>query len=289
MSRSQPLCVFKLFWPSRAATSSAQPGEGVAAFCWAIRRFGGAFGVFSMQGSYVERGKHRESVILCILREGFAWFGVVIRREFPGLGFSPVKATEPSVAFLTRQADPSRSGYERDISGGRVLKVTLPYVATSAESISGALAPVALWERDIYVVSVLFSRLVLRACPGTCVVPSRSVSSVLDTFTPMLELYVRLRERRQLDNDLELRPESLKVPGMGPRQCGPRLWCWVVSTVVWLLLVERHLDLSSVAARLRGETSQQRQDLWEATAKIVSSAGAEGDSDCGLKLVKQEV
>ncbi|MQL97941.1 hypothetical protein Taro_030645 [Colocasia esculenta] len=34
-------------------------------------------------------------------------------------------------------------------------------------------------------------------CPGTCVVPSRSVSSDLDTLTPVLELYVRLRERRQ--------------------------------------------------------------------------------------------
>ncbi|MQM10138.1 hypothetical protein Taro_043024, partial [Colocasia esculenta] len=32
---------------------------------------------------------------------------------------------------------------------------------------------------------------------ATCVVPSRSVSSVLDTLTPVFELYVRLRERRQ--------------------------------------------------------------------------------------------
>ncbi|MQL95425.1 hypothetical protein Taro_028092 [Colocasia esculenta] len=35
-------------------------------------------------------------------------------------------------------------------------------------------------------------------CPGTCVVPSRSVSSDLDTLTLVFELYVRLRERRQL-------------------------------------------------------------------------------------------
>ncbi|MQL69609.1 hypothetical protein Taro_001899 [Colocasia esculenta] len=35
-------------------------------------------------------------------------------------------------------------------------------------------------------------------CPGTCDVLSRSVSSDLDTLTPLLELYVRLRERRQL-------------------------------------------------------------------------------------------
>ncbi|MQL85042.1 hypothetical protein Taro_017557 [Colocasia esculenta] len=40
---------------------------------------------------------------------------------------------------------------------------------------------------------------VLGVCPGTCVVLSRSVSSVLDTLTPVFELYVRLRERRQWD------------------------------------------------------------------------------------------
>ncbi|MQM10997.1 hypothetical protein Taro_043894, partial [Colocasia esculenta] len=56
---------------------------------------------------------------------------------------------------------------------------------------------------------------------GTCVVPPRSMSSVLDTLTPVFELYVRLRERRQWDNDLELRPESLKVPGMGLQVVGP--------------------------------------------------------------------
>ncbi|MQM16626.1 hypothetical protein Taro_049581 [Colocasia esculenta] len=38
-------------------------------------------------------------------------------------------------------------------------------------------------------------------CPGTCVVPSRSESSDLDTLTPVFELYVRLRERRQWDSD----------------------------------------------------------------------------------------
>ncbi|MQM08091.1 hypothetical protein Taro_040943 [Colocasia esculenta] len=38
-------------------------------------------------------------------------------------------------------------------------------------------------------------------CPGTCVVPSRSVSSDLDTLTPVFELYIRLRERRQWDSD----------------------------------------------------------------------------------------
>ncbi|MQL68038.1 hypothetical protein Taro_000297 [Colocasia esculenta] len=38
-------------------------------------------------------------------------------------------------------------------------------------------------------------------CPGTCVVPSRSVSSDLDTLTLVFELHVRLRERRQWDSD----------------------------------------------------------------------------------------
>ncbi|MQM13206.1 hypothetical protein Taro_046129 [Colocasia esculenta] len=38
-------------------------------------------------------------------------------------------------------------------------------------------------------------------CPGTCVLPSRSVSSDLDTLTPVFELYARLRERRQWDSD----------------------------------------------------------------------------------------
>ncbi|MQM02318.1 hypothetical protein Taro_035085 [Colocasia esculenta] len=29
------------------------------------------------------------------------------------------------------------------------------------------------------------------------------------------------------------------------------VWCWLESTVLWLVLVERQLDLSSVTARLR--------------------------------------
>ncbi|MQL92475.1 hypothetical protein Taro_025098 [Colocasia esculenta] len=39
---------------------------------------------------------------------------------------------------------------------------------------------------------------------------------------------------------------------MGLRLCGPQEWCWLVSTVSWFVLVKRQLDLSSVAARLRG-------------------------------------
>ncbi|MQM21266.1 hypothetical protein Taro_054303, partial [Colocasia esculenta] len=52
----------------------------------------------------------------------------------------------------------------------------------------------------------------------------------------------------------ELVPESLRVPGMGLQLGGLQVWCWLVSTVLWLVLVERQLDLSSVTARLRGGT-----------------------------------
>ncbi|MQM15008.1 hypothetical protein Taro_047945, partial [Colocasia esculenta] len=50
----------------------------------------------------------------------------------------------------------------------------------------------------------------------------------------------------------ELRPESLKVLGIGLQQCGLQVWCWLVSTVLWLVLVEWQLDLLSVTVRLRG-------------------------------------
>ncbi|MQL73420.1 hypothetical protein Taro_005768 [Colocasia esculenta] len=33
-----------------------------------------------------------------------------------------------------------------------------------------------------------------------------------------------------------------------------KVWCWLVSTILWLMLVERQLDLSSVTARLRGSS-----------------------------------
>ncbi|MQL77285.1 hypothetical protein Taro_009698 [Colocasia esculenta] len=82
----------------------------------------------------------------------------------------------------------------------------------------------------------------------------------MDTLTPVFELYVRLRERRQRGSDWELGMESLKVPGMGLQLCGLQVWCWLVSTVLWLwlVLVERQLDLSSVIARLRGGTVVMR-------------------------------
>ncbi|MQM15092.1 hypothetical protein Taro_048029 [Colocasia esculenta] len=73
-----------------------------------------------------------------------------------------------------------------------------------------------------------------------------------DIYLRDSQLYVRLRERQQRDNDLELGLESLKVSSMDLRLCGLQVWCWLVSTVSWLVVVERQLDLSSVAARLSG-------------------------------------
>ncbi|MQM11732.1 hypothetical protein Taro_044644 [Colocasia esculenta] len=81
-------------------------------------------------------------------------------------------------------------------------------------------------------------------CPGTCVVPSRFVSSDLDTLTLVFELHVRLRERRHAlvvgGTDTSRRtgpqlvlfqcltlessgPGSLEVSGMGLRPCGPQV------------------------------------------------------------------
>ncbi|MQL70249.1 hypothetical protein Taro_002567, partial [Colocasia esculenta] len=68
----------------------------------------------------------------------------------------------------------------------------------------------------------------------------RGLVVFLDTLTLVLEL--------------ELGPESLKVSGMNLQLCGLQTWCWLVSTVPWLVVVERQLDLSSVTARLRGSS-----------------------------------
>ncbi|MQM20818.1 hypothetical protein Taro_053846, partial [Colocasia esculenta] len=109
-------------------------------------------------------------------------------------------------------------------------------------------------------------------CLSTCVVPSRSVSSDLDTLTPLLELYVRLRERRRWDSDCctcllvtcsalvvggtdtssrhwspaspspvphssESRPGSLEVPVMGLRPCGPQVVFIAIVPVFLVCLV----------------------------------------------------
>ncbi|MQL95632.1 hypothetical protein Taro_028304 [Colocasia esculenta] len=39
---------------------------------------------------------------------------------------------------------------------------------------------------------------------------------------------------------------------MGLQLCGLQEWCWLVSIVLDLVEVDRQLDLSSVAVRLRG-------------------------------------
>ncbi|MQL89553.1 hypothetical protein Taro_022135, partial [Colocasia esculenta] len=49
----------------------------------------------------------------------------------------------------------------------------------------------------------------------------------------------------------ELGSESLKVPGMGLQLCGLQVWCSLPPQSLFVE-VERQLDLSSVAARLRG-------------------------------------
>ncbi|MQL81775.1 hypothetical protein Taro_014228 [Colocasia esculenta] len=91
---------------------------------------------------------------------------------------------------------------------------------------------------------------VLRACPGTecttevCVV-------FLDTLTPVLELYVQLREKWQRGSDLELGPESLKVLGMGLQLCGLQVWCSLVSTAGWLTL-DSLVEVLPVGVCLRG-------------------------------------
>ncbi|MQM15110.1 hypothetical protein Taro_048048, partial [Colocasia esculenta] len=70
----------------------------------------------------------------------------------------------------------------------------------------------------------------------------------LDTLTLVLELYVWLRERRQV-----LRPETLEVPGMGLQLCVCRCGVGWSPQLFDFFLVEQQLDLSSVTARLRVE------------------------------------
>ncbi|MQL80987.1 hypothetical protein Taro_013439 [Colocasia esculenta] len=70
--------------------------------------------------------------------------------------------------------------------------------------------------------------LVLGVFPGTvCTIEVCVV--FLDTLTPVFEL--------------ELGSESLRVPGMGLQLCGLQVWCWLVSIVLWLVLVERLVEV----------------------------------------------
>ncbi|MQM01694.1 hypothetical protein Taro_034452 [Colocasia esculenta] len=43
--------------------------------------------------------------------------------------------------------------------------------------------------------------------------------------------------------------------------CGLQVWCWLVSTVLWLVILERQLDLSFVIARLRGTNISSKSSV----------------------------
>ncbi|MQL99865.1 hypothetical protein Taro_032595 [Colocasia esculenta] len=106
---------------------------------------------------------------------------------------------------------------------------------------------------------------VLGVCRG--IVCTTEVCVVfLDTLTPVFEL--------------ELRPESLKVLGMDLQLCGLQVWCWLVSTILWLVIVERQLDLLSVSARLRGvEVDLYFVEVMWCDLPLVVSYPSSGESD----------
>ncbi|MQL90196.1 hypothetical protein Taro_022786 [Colocasia esculenta] len=95
-------------------------------------------------------------------------------------------------------------------------------------------------------------------CPGTCVVPSRSVSSDLDTLTPVFEFALVVggtdtssrhwspASPSPVPHSSEPRPGSLEVLGMGLRPCGSQLFykllvlftAFVPVVLVWSVLGE---------------------------------------------------
>ncbi|MQM07702.1 hypothetical protein Taro_040544 [Colocasia esculenta] len=90
-------------WPNRAFTSSARPGEELLR---AIQRSGVVFDALSTRGCREEWGKLRAMHGLRVLSEGFRVVCMEDPEMFPGLGFSPEKATDPAVVIRSRQADP---------------------------------------------------------------------------------------------------------------------------------------------------------------------------------------
>ncbi|MQM00796.1 hypothetical protein Taro_033537 [Colocasia esculenta] len=130
--RSQLSCIFKQVWLNRAFERSARTGE---VLCGGSGRFR-VLRVFSTcsrhEGIAWSGGNAMWVLLFAFFMEGFVG---VIRRGVPGLGFLPVKAMDPPVAFRTRQADPSRSAYERDISGCRIPMATWGPVAFTAEGL----------------------------------------------------------------------------------------------------------------------------------------------------------
>ncbi|MQL94843.1 hypothetical protein Taro_027500 [Colocasia esculenta] len=102
----------------------------------------------------------------------------------------PVIVAEEPVVQIERESGRSRGNAGRSLHSAFFAKVVL---------VSSALALVALWEAHVGCPKFSVSQAVSSGlCPGTCAVPSRSVSSDLDTLTPYFELYVRLRERRHI-------------------------------------------------------------------------------------------
>ncbi|MQL76314.1 hypothetical protein Taro_008706 [Colocasia esculenta] len=112
-----------------------------------------------------------------------------------------LNATQRSTALRTRwrQLSRPRSESEGDRSWHRLLKRSgkrMVYEA-SLQVVDAYRGYLSSWVPQVLCEPGCSSGL----CPGTCAVPSRSVSSDLDTLTPKFELYVRLRERRQWDSD----------------------------------------------------------------------------------------
>ncbi|MQM17560.1 hypothetical protein Taro_050532 [Colocasia esculenta] len=173
-----------------------------------------------------------------------------------------------------RQPDLSRSVSECDLSWCRVQKATEDLVALKVPRavylcmvmllldyryvlcmalVSGALAPVELEEWWRLKMQTAFAGRI----EGTITWPE-FLTVFSDIFCPVQiqqakreqfwtlqqgNLSVLEYQMRFVALSRELGPESLKVPGMGLRQCGPQEWCWLVSTVSWLVLVEQQLDL----------------------------------------------
>ncbi|MQL83440.1 hypothetical protein Taro_015943 [Colocasia esculenta] len=60
---------------------------------------------------------------------------------------------------------------------------------------------------------------------------------------------------------------------MGLQLYGLQVWCWLISTVLWLVVVERQLDLSSMTARLRGGSCVVLSGLVEVLPVVVCPGG----------------
>ncbi|MQL76975.1 hypothetical protein Taro_009377 [Colocasia esculenta] len=193
--------------------------------------------MLSPRGRRTERGKRRviailrEAIVVCpsggtVLVVVLLWYLVKVVRLR-----GPIDWAQSAHRF---------SAYERDKGVRRVLNATALVVAfyLSTEMLSSSAyaqrhnCTEALWW---YLVIV-----------GTC---------TLCGYQFLVLRYVSVFsggvvELCSVEVVWELGTKSLMVPGMGLQLCGLQVWCWLVSTILWLVLVERQLDLSSVTARL---------------------------------------